>query len=545
MRSALAALHAGRFAEAERHYRKILRASPQDGEALHGLGIVLLQLGQPARAIGFFERALRLPQASSHVHNNLATAFNALGRPVEALDSLERAVALAPKDATLHYNRANTLMTLGRNQEALDAFTLATELVPDMAPAWQNRAIVETRLGLLSDALVSCDHQIALAPNHAKGREARGEALMALGRPAEAIAEFEAAAAKQPSLALAHMNKAHALDVTGRVEEAKAAIEIALREDPELVLAHCNAASLHLSTGDFARGWREYEWRWRKDDFKPHLRDLGKKLWLGDEDLKGRTILLHAEQGFGDTLQFCRYVPMVAALGAHVVLEVQRALVPLMGSLAGHAMLIARGDVLPEFDAHCPLMSLPLAFGTQTFSIPWDKPYISAEPARVQLWRKRLGPASGPRLGLAWSGARNFGGDAFRSAPLSSWAALIQPEYEAICLQKDVREADAAAAARLGVRLFSAEIEDFGDVAALIELMDLTISVDSAPAHLAGAMGKKLWVMLPFNAEWRWRRSGDITAWYPSARLFRQAAQLDWSSLAEQAAGKLTDALIH
>ncbi len=535
MTSPLAALHAGRLAEAERLYRKVLRSTPENADALHGLGIVLLALKRPQQAFGFLDRALRLPYPNSQMFNNHATALNALGRPEEALTSLHRAIELAPEDAALHYNLGNTLMDLWRNEEALSAFTRATALAPAMAVAWQNRAIIETRLVLHEAALASCDRHAALAAQSAQAHEARGEALMALGRPAEAIAAFEAAARFSPNLAIAHMNQAHALDVTGQIEEAKQAIELALREDPEMAVAHCNAASLYLSTGDFTRGWQEYEWRWKMDYFRPHRRDLPAPLWLGREDLAGRTILLHAEQGFGDTIQFCRYVPMVAALGARVVLEAQRGALSLLRSLAGPAEWIARTDPLPAFDLHCPLMSLPLAFNTQANTIPWSGPYLAADPLRVAAWRERLGPAHGRRIGLAWSGARGFGGDAFRSAPLQSWANLIRPGFDYVCLQKDVRDPDRAAAAALGVRLFDADIIDFADVAALATLMELTISVDSAPAHLAGALGRPVWVMLPCHAEWRWGRAGDTTPWYPTARLFRQATSLDWHEVTERA----------
>jgi tetratricopeptide (TPR) repeat protein len=537
--SPLAALHAGRLPEAERLYRKALRSTPENADALHGLGIVLLALKRPQQALSFLDRALRVPHPNSQMFNNHATALNALGRPEEALASLHRAIELAPEDATLHYNLGNTLMELWRNEQALSAFARASALAPTMAVAWQNKAIVETRLLLHEAALASCDRHAALAAQSAKAHEARGEALMALGRPAEAIAAFEAAAQLSPNLAIAHMNRAHALDLTGRIEEAKQAIEQALREDPELAVAHCNAASMYLSTGEFTRGWQEYEWRWKMDYFRPHRRDLPAPLWLGREELAGRTILLHAEQGFGDTIQFCRYVPMVAALGARVVLEAERGVLPLLRSLAGPSQWMARGDPFPEFDFHCPLMSLPLAFGTQADSVPWSGPYLAAAPSRVAAWRERLGPARSRRVGLAWSGARGFAGDAFRSAPLQDWAALIRPGIEYICLQKDVRERDLAAAAALGVRLCHEDIVDFADVAALAELMDLVISVDSAPAHLAGALGRPVWVMLPFHAEWRWGRAGTATSWYPTAQLFRQATSLDWAELAQRAGDAL------
>ncbi len=532
LRAGVLALQNGRLADAERFCRKALRGAPDDTDALHMLGIVQLQLRQPARALGFFERALRGRNLPSQLHNNHATALNALSRPEEALASLDRALAVAPNDAVLHYNSGNTLMALRRNEDALAAFGRALELSPGMSQAWQNRSIVEIRLGLSEAALASSDRLLALLPGNAAARETRGEALLALERPAEAVAEFEAASASAENASVAYLNKAYALSVTGRIDEALVAIDRAIEEDLENALARFNAACLRLSVGDYARGWRDYEWRWRKPDSAAHARGFAQPLWLGQEDVRGATILLHGEQGFGDSIQFCRYAPLLAARGARVVLEVPRPLIPLMRTLDGVSGLLARGEALPDFHFHCPLMSLPLAFGTESGSIPWAGPYLAADPARVAAWRERLGGSRKPRIGLAWSGSSALTNDAFRSAKLQSWRGLLLPEFDYVCVQKDVRAADAAIAAELGIGLHADDIADFGDAAALSACMDLVISVDSAPAHVAGALGQPVWVMLPFNAEWRWLREGERTFWYPTARLFRQTTQLDWESVA-------------
>ncbi len=530
MTAALTALHAGRLPEAERLFRKALKRNPGDADALHGLGIVHLQLKQPARALGFLERALRCGQPTSLLHNNHATALNALQRPQQALDSLHQAIGLAPEDATLHYNLGNTLMALLRDEPALASFSRAVALDPALRPAWQNKAVIEQRLGLHAAALATCDHLIAMSPHAARLHAVRGEALLALDRPAEAVADLAAAA--DAGETQARVNQAYALDAAGRSTDAMAVIEAALRDDPEFVMAHWNAASICLSLGDFARGWREYEWRWHKPEFRARARAFGQPLWLGQADLAGRTILLHAEQGFGDTMQFCRYVPLVAALGARVIFEVPPPLRSLLGTLAGGAALVNRGGALPDFDMHCPLMSLPLAFGTTLDTIPAATPYLAADPGRVDAWRSRLGRASRPRIGLAWSGSSTYTGDATRSAPLAALAGLIRPGFDYVSVQKDVRAEDAAAAQALGVRLTGGDVADFADAAALAAALDLVISVDSAPAHLAGALGKPVWVLLHRTAEWRWLRDRADSPWYPTATLFRQARALDWAELA-------------
>ncbi len=535
---AVAALRANKLQDADRLYRKILRAEPEHAEALHGLGIVQLQMGQHARALGFFERALRVTPDISQLWNNHATALNALKREEEALASLDRALALAPNDALLHYNRGNTLMSLKCHEEALAAFTRALELNPVMRPAWQNKAIIEQRLGFYEAALESSDRLIALAPDAPEARQSRGEALLSLFRHEDAIADL-AAAAGALGLANSHVNHAFALAVTGRTAEAQAAVERALAADPELVLAHWNKASICLSNGDLERGWLEYEWRWHRPDMRDHFRVFRQPLWLGQEDLAGRRILLHAEQGFGDTIQFCRYVPLVRARGARVLFEAPRPLLELMRTLDGPDEWIEYGTGLPEFDLQCPLMSLPLAFSTRLETIPASVPYLAANPARVARWQALLGPSDKPRIGLAWSGAAGFAGDPLRSAPLAELAPLIRDGFTFIGVQRDVRPADAEAAATLGVRLMGQHITDFADSAALSSLMDLVISVDSAPAHLAGALAQPVWVLLPYTAEWRWLKDREDSPWYPTARLFRQKQSRDWAGVAARVGDEL------
>ena len=536
--AALAAHHAGRLDEAERLYRRILRAEPEHFDALHCLGIIQHQAGRNERALGFFERALRTNRQSSQLHNNRAATLNALNRAPEALASLDQALALNPRDPTLHYNRGNTLMTLQRDAEALASFTRAVTLNPAFLPAWQNRAVTETRLGMHEAALATCDRLIALQPGAALPHRTRAEALLALHRPAEAIADLEAAAA-DPGLENVGVNRAYALHAAGRGGEAMQAVDAALATNPELALAHWNAASICLALGDYGRGWREYEWRWSDPSFRGKRRAFPQPLWLGAEPLAGRTILLHAEQGFGDTIQFCRYVPLVKAYGARVLLEAPPPLLPLLQTLAGMDELIPWGAPLPEFDMHCPLMSLPLAFGTTLGTIPDETPYLAADPARAALWSGRLGPPRGPRIGLAWSGSAVFKGDVTRSAPLSALSGLIRPGFDYVALQKDIRPADAQAARALGVRMVSQHITDFAEAAALTSVVDLTISVDSAPAHLAGALGQPVWLLLHNPAEWRWLRDRSDSPWYPTARLFRQTTALDWPELAARAGDAL------
>jgi tetratricopeptide (TPR) repeat protein len=499
--------------DAERLLRRLLRQQPEHAEALHCLGIALHAQGQNAQALGFFERCLRLEPANSQAENNRATVLNALGRQAEALACLDRALALKPEDPELHYNRGNTLMTLLRDEDALAAFEVALARQPEFRQALQNKGIVLTRLGRPVEALATYEKLLALYPS---------------GAPADI------------TLSEARVNRAWALDRMNRRDEALAACDAAIAGDAAHALAHFNAAPICLAMGDYERGWHEFEWRWRDPTFKVYARNFKQPLWLGQESLEGRTILLYAEQGFGDTIQFCRYAPMVKARGATVIMEAAPPLLPLLRTLKGVDELVAFGQRLPPFDFQTPMMSLPLAFDTRLESIPAEVPYLAADPERVEKWREILGPRRGLRVGLAWSGNRELQSDNVRSARLAELAALFRDCIEYVSVQKDVRPHDLAEAPRLGLRLYGEQIEDFADTAALISLMDIVVSVDSAPAHLAGAIAKEVWLLLYFASEWRWLMKREDSPWYPTARLFRQRIALDW----REVAGRIGDALV-
>jgi Glycosyltransferase family 9 (heptosyltransferase) len=289
-----------------------------------------------------------------------------------------------------------------------------------------------------------------------------------------------------------------------------------------------------LGLGDFDTGWKAYEWRWRTGAFAGQRRQLQAPLWHGDTPVSGKTILLHAEQGLGDTIQFIRYVPLLAGRGAKVVCEVQPQLLPLLAQLqnAQDVTIIAKGEPLPAFDLHCPLLSLPLAFGTQPETIPAAVPYLAAPEQRLAEWRDRL-PPGGPRAGFVWSGQPSHKNDANRSIPLARLAALFDdPRLRCFSLQSGLRDADSEALRGLpNLVHLGGEFRDFADTAAVIALLDVVVSVDTAVAHLAGAMGKPVVILVPHAADFRWLRGRDDSPWYPTAKLFRQPAFGDWDSV--------------
>ena len=538
---------------------------PDYQEAHNNRGNVLREMGDFAAAVMAFDRALALNPRFADAHCNRGIALQGLQRAQDALDSYERALRINPDLAEAYLNRAIALHGLKRFDEALEDAQRAIKLRPDYAEAYawlaeilqamnQHEAAVKgyevaLRLGRptaelherhsaalkeirrFGDALAAIDHALALK-DYATGHVNRGNVLLDMDRLEDALAAYERGAVLMPDHATAHNNRGLVLGEMGRDEEALAAYETALGHDPEFGLAHWNRALFHLTAGNLREGLRGYEWRWKTPTLGVYKekRDFAQPLWLGQEDLAGKTILLYAEQGLGDSLQMIRYVERVAALGARIVLELQPALVRLLGGLPGVAEIITKDDPQPAFDFQCPLMSLPLAFGTELDSIPAPQRYLVSDAARVAEWEATLGPKTGLRIGLVWSGSTIHKGDHRRSLALADFAALLPEGADLVSLQKEVRAADQPVLdAMPQLRHFGPQLGDMADTAALCELMDVVVAVDTSVAHLAAALGKPVWLLLPVNADWRWLRDGATSPWYPSMRLYRQQVQGDWA----------------
>jgi len=569
LQSAFAAFQRGDLKEAERIGRSVLSVRADQFEALFLLGIIAGQAGRPAEAVDFLSRAIAANPSSPDAHFNRGVALGELGRGDEALDSYDRVLALNPSYAEAHFNRGVVLggsrrwteaiecydraialrrdyaeahhnrgvalVELGRPAEALESYERAIELRPSYAAAFNNRGVALAALGRLDEALESYESSIRLKPDYAGAYDNRGVALLELDRAADALASHERALALRPEFAEAHYNRGNALRELSRHREAIESYERALALRPDHASAHWNLADCLLLLGEFARGWQEYEWRWKLEDRRENRRDFAQPLWLGGEPLAGKTILLHSELGLGDTILFCRYATRVAAAGAKVVLEVQPALLPIMIGLEGVALALPRGAPLPAFDAHCPLMSLPLAFKTDLATIPSGVPYLGSDAERVAAWIERLGTYDRPRVGLVWSGSVMLKNDR-RSMPLAQMVALLSSWAQWVSLQKDVPEADAALlASRSDLLHVGDALHDFAETAAVLTLMDLVITVDTSVANLAGAMGKPVWILLPHNPhDWRWMLERRDSPWYPTARLFRQPSPGDWASVIER-----------
>ena len=524
-----------RLADAASLYEQVLAAEPSNFDALHLLGLAAHQSGDHDRAVDLISTALGIDQTQADACVNLGLALRALGRLSEALAFTEAAISLRPGFSSAYSNRGNLLRELKRLPEALASLDRAVALDPSDAAAQNNRGNVLQDLERPEEALACFDRAIALRPGLVEARLNRGNALRKLHRLEEALGCLDEILAMQPGHVEAHSNRGAVLQELRRLDEAIAAYDRALEIQPDFAGARFNKALALLLTGRFEEGWPLYESRVAQG-----MLPLSIPAWRGGEDIRGRTVLIHAEQGLGDTLQFCRYAALVKARGARVVLRAPAALAGLVSTLEGVDAVVTEGEALPEFDAHCPLLSLPLAFGTGLETIPGPSPYLFSRPERREAWSQRLGESRGLRVGLAWSGAWSPSTGYNRSVPLAELLRHLPAGPTYVCLQKDVRPVDRAALDSSDVRVFGDDIRDFEDTAALCDLVDLVISVDTSIAHLAGALGRPTRVLLACVPDWRWLLDREDCPWYPTSRLYRQPEMGNWSPVLERVAADLS-----
>jgi tetratricopeptide (TPR) repeat protein len=532
LQEAVSSHRQGQLREAEKLYTRVLKLVPRQFDALHLLGTIKAQRGQAGEAYRLFSAALEINPRAPDAWTNLGQVLHMLKRDQEAIESFDKSLALNPSDADTLGQRGNALLSLQRPLEALGAFDQVLALIPRHAEARISRGIALAALARHDEALGEFDAALALAPGHPIAQYNRGVALFGLRRHAEALSAYDATLAALPGHAQAWNNRGCALAALNRNADAVASYDKAIAIRDDYADAHFNQALALLLLGDLRRGFEQYEWRWRRTGM-PQRRGHGRPRWLGEYPLQRKTILLNAEQGLGDTIQFARYVPLLARSGAGVVLEVQPALQPLLAGIEGATRVIARGESLPAFDVHCHLGSLPLALKTEPATIPAAIPYLSPDTQRLAKWGARLEALERPRVAIAWSGSAQHSNDQNRSIPFSRLAPLLAAaSAQFISIQHDVRaEETVALAADPRVIVIGDELADFADTAAVAALADLVITVDTSVAHLAGALGRPVWILLPFAPDWRWGLEGDSSAWYPTARLFRQPAPGDWDGV--------------
>jgi len=518
----------------------VARANQQDVKTdhLYSLGIALEQQGLHEAAFKAFDRAVLIKPGNAELWASRGNALANLARPEDSLTSYRRVLELEPRQTDAAFRCGLLLLTLKRPDEALPYFNLSDELFPNHAMVLEQRALALYQLRKFEQALADNRRAHALNPASAEICNNIGACLQPLHRDEEALPWFDKAIAQRPDFIVALINKARSLTQLLRLNEAMTIYHRVHAIDLGNADAIWNSALLCLMTGDFESGWAGREIRWRAH-MRPPYPHFTEPMWRGEEDVAGKTVLVYAEEGNGDTIQFARYAPMLAARGARVILAVQDTLQPLLTGLPGVSQCIARSAPLPAFDFHCPICTLPLAFGTRLDTIPSMTPYLPPPAqARVQSWEKRLQDRFGPdrkcRVGLVWSGNPNHGNDHNRSVPLRTLSRLLGADASFISLQKQPTADDKLLLEQAGVVDLTAELSDFAETAALASCLDIVITVDTSVAHLAGALGRPTWIMLPHSPDFRWLLDREDSPWYPTARLFRLSKSRDWNELVDR-----------
>jgi tetratricopeptide (TPR) repeat protein len=566
IQQALAFCQQGQFTRAEQVCREIVSSRPNNTDALHILGLVALETQKFTSAVELLSRVVKIDPRYATAFVNRGSALQALGQWEPALESYAQALELDANLAEAHYNCGVVLQKLRRGEEALARYDAAIALRPDLADVYFNRALVLHELKRLPAALASYDQALALEPGLAAAALGRANALYELGRLDEALAAYDRTISLTPDDAQAHCNRGNVLRELRQLDAALASYERAIALRGDLAVAHCNRANIlselnewdlalagydaaialnpdyaeayfnkamtQLLIGDFENGWVNYEWRLKlKRTATQNVTEEARfreRRWNGKDSIAGKKILIRSEQGYGDTIQFCRYAAGLAGLEAHVMLEVQRPLLKLLQPLQGVSQVLEPGTPV-EFDYQIPLLSLPLAFDTKLATIPSATRYLASDPAKVAAWESKLGPKVRPRVGLVWRGKLQRGDN--RSAELSEMAGCIPAGFQYVSLQKEISNLEAGVLETNEIMNCSAELHDFNNTAALCDCMDVVISIDTSIAHLSGALGKRTWILLPTYPDWRWSKSGADCPWYPTARLYRQSSPNAWGEV--------------
>jgi tetratricopeptide (TPR) repeat protein len=559
---------AGRQLDAQLCCQQALELDPDHADTLHLMGLLSLQAKQYDHAVAWISRAIRQDPRPDYLAN-LGTTLREQGRYEEALKVLDKAIQLKPEDtrpwiklgyvltdlqrpadalvAFQHvlkldphhwdaaYRCGFLLNKMERPAEALSYFDLNDRLTPNQAAIPQMRSIVLHKLKRFEEALAESRRAHALDPENADTCNNIGGVLQRLRRDDEALSWFDKALALRPHYLAAFSNKAASLQQFHQFDEAAAIYHHIKTIDPTYAMADWDLSLLEMRAGNFEAGWAGREARWRAHNVL--YPKFSQPMWLGAESIEGKTILICADEGLGDSIQFARYVPMVAARGARVILVVDDAAYPLLSALPGVSESFRKSaGTYTAFDMHCPMSSLPLAFGTRLDTIPSTTPYLpSPSHSLVQAWEDRLGPRTGLRVGLVWSGIATHTNDHNRSSSLRTLSRLLDVDATFVSLQKDPRPEDAAVLrARSDIIDLTADLTDFTETAALVSCLDLVITVDTSVAHLAGALGRPTWILLPYTPDYRWLLDRDDSPWYPSVRLFRQTETREYETVLDR-----------
>lgn len=524
----------GRLQEATIAFEKLKSLYPKFPPILNDLAILYLQQGKFNEGRQLLEKSLQLDPKQPMALYNLGKAYQNQGKFNEASTAYKQVTKIQPQFADAYFSRGICLHFLERFAEAIMCFEDVIRFHPEAVHAYNAKGISLYHAGNYSDALVALQKALALNQQSPEIYNNLGLAYHKLNQFDAALENYNLALTINPNYADAYSNRGLTYQALKNTTEALKDYDRCLQIEPNHPDVNWNKALIKIQLGEYQEGWALYEWRWQSFS-KKWARHYEQPLWLGESSIKDKNILIYPEQGYGDFIQFCRYIPKLLELGAKVILETPAPLMALTASsFEGNIQLIESGKALPKFDVQCPIISLPLAFKTTLKNIPSTFPYLKTDPNKVQLWQEKLGKKTKPRLGLVWSGSTWHKNDHNRSIPFQTLLPLFDLPLEFHCLQKEIRKQDSVFFNKNDIQNHQQDLKDFSNTAALIDQMDVVISVDTAVAHLAGALGKKLLLLLPSNPDYRWMLDKKDSLWYPSAKLLRQSAIGDWSEVMEK-----------
>ena len=530
---------AGKYEQAAVGFEKLKNLYPLYPPVLNSLGIVYLQLGRSKEGCKLLEKSLEIDPKQHIAFLNLGVALRSQNKLLEALNVFEKALKFFPSSFEIFNNLGITLHSLTRYHEAISIYQKAIKIKSEIPDAFNNLGISQLALRQFEDAISTFKEALKLNPNNPEIINNLGFSLFKLNKFQESIDCYTQAISLNKLYADAYSNRGLSYQAIHKTNEALLDYDECIKLNPNHANNYWNKSLLKLLIGDFDEGWSLYEWRW-KSFAKTAVRYFSKPLWLGQTSIKNKTIIIYGEQGYGDYIQFLRYIPLLKNLDAEIILEVRPALVELISSTHPELKIIESGNQLQRFDYQCPIMSLPLALKNHLNTIPNSTPYISVDPEKIKEWADDLGKKTITRIGLVWSGSSEHQNDHNRSLSLEELSPILTLPFEFHSIQKEYRIHDLEILKQHPIKTHTEKLKNFSDTAALIDSLDLIISVDTSVAHLAGSLNKKVWIMLPSNPDWRWMLNRTDSPWYPSAKLFRQTTNGEWRDVVKKIAAELS-----
>jgi len=516
------------------YFQQATSLLPDYPSAWFNQGNLLARLGQIEPALASLKQAIQLQPDYVEALLAYANLLRDHAQIEQAFPLYQQALQFAPHHGDVYFSLAIAQKLSGQVQQALESYQQCVNLTPDNASAWFNLGNIHLDLNRYQAAIDAYQHALRLRPHYPEAYLNRGNALAGLQQFDAALQDYNQAIALKPNNGDAYCNRGNIYKALNQVDLALANYQQAdsMRED--YAEAKWNQALMLLVKGDYLPGWALYEWRLKMPSYQQNCQQFAQPSWRGDFAIQDKVLLVYAEQGYGDCIQFCRYLPLLRQRCAKLIVQVHRALVPLIQTLDSDLLVIAKGEALPAFDACCPLLSLPYVFKTTLDTVPALTPYLKTDPKRLKAYKASAGKSKTLRVGLAWSGSDKHENDHNRSIPLSQFSSLFDLPIAWHSLQKEYRVHDMQALQASPIQQHQDQLNDFADTAALIQSLDLVISVDTGVAHLAGALNKPLWLLMAFAPEYRWLLSRSDSPWYPSMRIFRQTEMGQWQAVMDE-----------